>query len=199
MVAPTCFGITLPSSGSVPSAFWEMLNWAAVDRMLWMGVLCLVTWCVAAMSSTLKTEAGLNFETLGTTNTGNSRLPRNAGSHLPGFMASHTGKPPYHHEDFPISLESTDAPQICPHFSRYYLWCVPYQTKTEVGPCCNSVTGVDRLRANSAEKRATSSRHEIKNTCCRSVQYVWDQQHCEIIFTAAQTHNGHCVVHVGRC
>jgi hypothetical protein len=24
MVAPTCFGITLPSSGSVPSAFWEM-------------------------------------------------------------------------------------------------------------------------------------------------------------------------------
>jgi hypothetical protein len=27
MVAPTCFGITLPSSGSVPSAFWEMLNW----------------------------------------------------------------------------------------------------------------------------------------------------------------------------
>jgi hypothetical protein len=47
MVAPTCFGITLPSSGSVPSAFWEMLNWGAVDRILWMGVLCLVTWCVA--------------------------------------------------------------------------------------------------------------------------------------------------------
>jgi hypothetical protein len=23
MVAPTCFGITLPSSGSVPSAFWD--------------------------------------------------------------------------------------------------------------------------------------------------------------------------------
>jgi hypothetical protein len=47
MVAPTCFGITLPSSGSVPSAFWEMLNWGSVDRILWMGVLCLVTWCVA--------------------------------------------------------------------------------------------------------------------------------------------------------
>jgi hypothetical protein len=45
MVALTCFGITLPSSGSVPSAFWEMLNWGAVDRILWMGVLCLVTWC----------------------------------------------------------------------------------------------------------------------------------------------------------
>jgi hypothetical protein len=44
MVAPTCFGITLPSSGSVPSALWEMLNWGAVDRILWMGVLCLVTW-----------------------------------------------------------------------------------------------------------------------------------------------------------
>jgi hypothetical protein len=46
MVAPTCFGITLPSPGSVPSAFWEMLNWA-VDRILWTGMLCLVTWCVA--------------------------------------------------------------------------------------------------------------------------------------------------------
>jgi hypothetical protein len=45
-VAPTCFGITLPSLGSVPSAFWEMLNLGAVDRILWMGVLCLVTWCV---------------------------------------------------------------------------------------------------------------------------------------------------------
>jgi hypothetical protein len=44
---PTCFGITLPSSGSVSSAFWEMLNWGAVDGILWMGVLCLVTWCVA--------------------------------------------------------------------------------------------------------------------------------------------------------
>jgi hypothetical protein len=47
MVAPTCFGITLPSSGSVPSAFWEMLNWGAVDRIFWLGVLCRVTWCVA--------------------------------------------------------------------------------------------------------------------------------------------------------
>jgi hypothetical protein len=46
MVAPTCFGITLPSSGSVPSALWETLNCGAVDRILWMGVLCLVTWCV---------------------------------------------------------------------------------------------------------------------------------------------------------
>jgi hypothetical protein len=45
MVAPTRFGITLPSLGSVPSAFWEMLNWGPVDRILCMGVLCLVTWC----------------------------------------------------------------------------------------------------------------------------------------------------------
>jgi hypothetical protein len=44
MVAPTCFGITLPSSGNI---FWEMSNWGAVDRILWMGVLCLVAWCVA--------------------------------------------------------------------------------------------------------------------------------------------------------
>jgi hypothetical protein len=46
MVASTCFGITLPSSGSVPSTSWEMLNWGAVDRIWWMGVLGLVTWCV---------------------------------------------------------------------------------------------------------------------------------------------------------
>jgi hypothetical protein len=45
MVAPTCFGITLLSSGSVLIAFWEMLNWGAVEGILWMGVLCLVTWC----------------------------------------------------------------------------------------------------------------------------------------------------------
>jgi hypothetical protein len=35
MVAPTYFGITLPSSGSIPSVFWEILNWGAVDRILW--------------------------------------------------------------------------------------------------------------------------------------------------------------------
>jgi hypothetical protein len=29
MVAPTCFGITLPSSENVSSAFWEMLNWGS--------------------------------------------------------------------------------------------------------------------------------------------------------------------------
>jgi hypothetical protein len=46
VVALTCFGITLPSSGSVSSAFWEMMNRGAVDSILWMGVLCLVTWCV---------------------------------------------------------------------------------------------------------------------------------------------------------
>jgi hypothetical protein len=32
MVTSTCFGISLPSSGSIPSAFWEMLNWGAVDK-----------------------------------------------------------------------------------------------------------------------------------------------------------------------
>jgi hypothetical protein len=30
--------IKYESSGNVPSAFWEMLNWGAVDRILWMGV-----------------------------------------------------------------------------------------------------------------------------------------------------------------
>jgi hypothetical protein len=43
MVAPTCFGITLPSSGSIPIAFWEMLSWV-VDRILCIGVLCLVAY-----------------------------------------------------------------------------------------------------------------------------------------------------------
>jgi hypothetical protein len=28
-------------------SLWEMLNWGAVDRILRMGVLCLMTWCVA--------------------------------------------------------------------------------------------------------------------------------------------------------
>jgi hypothetical protein len=44
---PTCFGVALPSSGSVPSTFWEKPYWGEVDRISWMGVLCLVTWCVA--------------------------------------------------------------------------------------------------------------------------------------------------------
>jgi hypothetical protein len=38
--------------GSVYSAFWEMRNWGAVDRTLWLGVLCLVTWCVAIWDTT---------------------------------------------------------------------------------------------------------------------------------------------------
>jgi hypothetical protein len=46
MVAPTCFGITLPLSGSVLSAFWGMVNWGTVDSILWMGVLSIVTWCL---------------------------------------------------------------------------------------------------------------------------------------------------------
>jgi hypothetical protein len=46
MIAATCFRTTSPSSGSVPSAFWEMNNGGAVDRILWLGVLRLVTWCV---------------------------------------------------------------------------------------------------------------------------------------------------------
>jgi hypothetical protein len=53
MVAPKCFGITLPSSGSVPSAFWEMFNWGTVDRILWMGVLYLVTWCAVQIATSV--------------------------------------------------------------------------------------------------------------------------------------------------
>jgi hypothetical protein len=28
---------------AILSAFWEMLNWGAVDRIWWLGVLCLVS------------------------------------------------------------------------------------------------------------------------------------------------------------
>jgi hypothetical protein len=49
MVAPTCFGMTLSSSENLPSAL-EMLNRGVVDRILWMGVLCLVTWCVVIIT-----------------------------------------------------------------------------------------------------------------------------------------------------
>jgi hypothetical protein len=63
MVAPTCFGITLRSSGSVSSAFWEMLIWGAVDRILWMGVLCLVTWCACTAS-----DLSISQKALGTLN-----------------------------------------------------------------------------------------------------------------------------------
>jgi hypothetical protein len=61
MVAPTCFGITLPSSGSVPSALGETLNWGAVNTILWMGVLCLLTWCVAIWD---QTEFSVKFTVL---------------------------------------------------------------------------------------------------------------------------------------
>jgi hypothetical protein len=52
IVAPTYFGITLSSYGSVPNAFGEMLNWGVVDRIMWMGVLCLVKRCMAIINTT---------------------------------------------------------------------------------------------------------------------------------------------------
>jgi hypothetical protein len=39
---------------SVSIAFWDMLNVGAVDRILWMGVLCLVTWCVVRNNNRYK-------------------------------------------------------------------------------------------------------------------------------------------------
>jgi hypothetical protein len=36
---------------AVHRAFWEMLNWGAVDKILWMGVLCLVAWCAFQTSA----------------------------------------------------------------------------------------------------------------------------------------------------
>jgi hypothetical protein len=63
MAAPTCVGITLPSTGSVPSAFWEMLNWGAVDRILWTGVLRLMAWCVTCARPVSRKSFTYNIET----------------------------------------------------------------------------------------------------------------------------------------
>jgi hypothetical protein len=62
MVAPTCFGITLPSSGSVLNAFWGMFNWGAVDRILWMSVLCLVVWGVVTETGGMALDANRCFK-----------------------------------------------------------------------------------------------------------------------------------------
>jgi hypothetical protein len=64
MVSPTCFGITLPFSGSVPSAFWQMLNWGAVDRILWMGALYTVT---AFFCVTTQRVLAIPYQCFGTT------------------------------------------------------------------------------------------------------------------------------------
>jgi hypothetical protein len=83
MVAPTCFGLSLPSSGRIPSAFWELLIWGAVDRMLWMGVLCLVTWCVAISNHhALRTAPHLNIsqKTLGTLPEDGIVMPKHVGA-----------------------------------------------------------------------------------------------------------------------
>jgi hypothetical protein len=74
MVAPTCFGITLPSLGSVSSAFWQMVNWGAVGRILLMGVLCLVSsdvvrgdlrYCVNSLSLSLSLSLVRTYESKG--------------------------------------------------------------------------------------------------------------------------------------
>jgi hypothetical protein len=90
MVDPTCFGITSPSSGSAPSTIWEMLNWGAVDRILWMGVLCLVTRCVAIhatrhntpIHSILSTVPQLNIsqKTLRTLTEDDKVMPKHVGA-----------------------------------------------------------------------------------------------------------------------
>jgi hypothetical protein len=62
MLSPTYFGIKLPFSGSVHSAFWETLNWGAVDRILWMGVLCLVMWCACAPHHETRDRRSLDWD-----------------------------------------------------------------------------------------------------------------------------------------
>jgi hypothetical protein len=62
--------ITLPSSGSVPSAFWERLNWGTVDRILWMGVLCLVT----------TPQLRISQKALGTLPEGGNVMPKHVGA-----------------------------------------------------------------------------------------------------------------------
>jgi hypothetical protein len=60
MVAPTCFGITLTSSGSIPSAFWEIFNWGTVNRILWMGGLCLVTRYISTRNAPWRWQCNAN-------------------------------------------------------------------------------------------------------------------------------------------
>jgi hypothetical protein len=43
--------IALPSSGSVPGVFWEVLSWEAVGVVLWMCVLYVVTQCARPQCS----------------------------------------------------------------------------------------------------------------------------------------------------
>src|SRR5215510_2175401 len=73
MIAPTCFGITLPSSGRVTSVFWKMLNRGAVDRILWMGVLCLVTLC-AERTTSLDTTRWIHVQNADTLQTSSALL-----------------------------------------------------------------------------------------------------------------------------
>jgi hypothetical protein len=85
---PACFGITLPASGSVPSAFTEVLNLGAVDRILWMGVLCLVMWCVtisdrlAPRHYTLSTvpQLSISKKVLGTLPEDGNVMPKHVGA-----------------------------------------------------------------------------------------------------------------------
>jgi hypothetical protein len=94
MVARTCFGITLPSSGSISSAFWEMLNWGAVDRILWMGVLCLVMWCACTpqyntpIHNILSTAPQLSIsqKALGTLPEDGNVMPKHVGVFLRIFL-----------------------------------------------------------------------------------------------------------------
>jgi hypothetical protein len=88
MVAPTCFGITLSSSGSVPSAFWDMLNWGAVDRILWIGVLILVTWCVPTTSLDTRVKEAIQRKLRGLLSSGVCLQRDDARRHT----ASHTVK-----------------------------------------------------------------------------------------------------------
>jgi hypothetical protein len=74
MGSPRVFGSTLLSSGSVPSAFWEMLNWEAVDRILRMGVLCLVSIQSTALQLSISQKA------LGTFPEDGNIMPKQVGS-----------------------------------------------------------------------------------------------------------------------
>jgi len=117
----------------------------------------------APWSSPLNTEAGINFETLGATKTGNSKsypetlvricqaawhlTPENPRTTL--RISNLTGVNRRTSDWNFCMLEST----VC------VVWRIRLQT--EGGPCYNSVISVDRLKTNSAEKRTTCLRQEI--------------------------------------
>jgi hypothetical protein len=154
MVVPTCFAITLPYSVNVPSAFWEMLNWGSVDRILWMGVLCLMAWCVAIWDHAPLTHHA---------RTHHART--HARMHAPRTHAPHTHTPRTHH------ARTTHAPRT--HHAR----TAPKSTRTEISIA--AVAGLVNNDRRSVSRMITESLN-IPKTVVRRIfkKKIWEREGC---------------------